>query len=216
MIAKKKLTRFYQKARQYVQKNCLEELNDIRKVSFKRLTKKKFIENYIWVVYVSGFKVSIIDAKFSLLKREFKNFDLSKLSRMRSTASVLKVFNNKRKASCVLKGASLISKEGFDNFKNRVAEEGVDALMDIPGIGEITKNHLARNIGLADVAKNDIWIQRLTKQFGAEHYTRMFDILCKQSNSKPGVVDFILWRFCADSGWKTISYPSLQKCIKEI
>jgi hypothetical protein len=85
---------------------------------------------------------------------------------MRSSRAALRIINNKRKAGCVLRGVREVTAEGFPRFKRRLLQEGPNALVALPGIGPITKDHLVRNIGLASVAKDDIWIRRVRRIFG--------------------------------------------------
>jgi len=150
-------------ARAYCDENYADELdwaNSISPKTFKNLKSKHFLSEYGWVVYASGFKVSTIEATFPKLRVAFKEFDIDALSRMRSIKSALTAFNNERKATSFLEGSKQIAKEGFSTFKKRLKEDGVDALEHLPGIGPITKYHLAKNIGLADEAKPDIWLVR--------------------------------------------------------
>ena len=220
-MQKRKLADFFSRAYVYMVKNSPKELKwaqDLSRETFRRMSSKRFMRSYAWVVYASGFKVAVLDQKFPLLKKAFHDFDIEKLCRMESIAPVLSVFNNDRKARCVLKGARLINEESFHNFKKRILdleEQGPDALAQLPGLGPITKNHLARDIGLADVAKGDLWLQRLVELFSADSHLQMTEYLAGTFDEKHGVVDVILWRFCADNAWKTYGYPSLEAFVRE-
>jgi len=101
----------------------------------------------------------------------------------------------------------LIRDQGFEAFKTRVTSEGIDALTRLPFIGSITKKHLARNIGLLDVAKDDVWLVRLAKEFDASSVDELGDFLSKEFGEKVGVVDLILWRYCADGAWEGCDKP---------
>ena len=54
----------------------------------------------------------------------------------------------------------MIAEEGFPTIKKRLKKEGIDKLEQLAGIGPITKAHLAKNIGLEDIPKPDIWLVR--------------------------------------------------------
>ncbi len=213
------MDRFFSKAYRYVREHSDDELRWARQQSaskFRRFRASDFLAEYAWVVYVAGFRVATIEKKFPALTQAFKNFDIERLRRIRSLKPVLRVFGNRARARSFLRGAQMISEEGFSNFKKRVAVEGPDALVKLPGIGPITKNHLARNVGLASVAKNDIWVGRLVKLFRASSHTEMVEYLSRRHKMKPGVVDLILWRFCADHGWKWANFSSLEHFVQSL
>lgn len=135
---------------------------------------------------------------------------------MKSIKPVLKIFRNRVKAKNFIRGVRLIDQEGFSNFKKRILKNGMEALQELPGIGEITKKHLARNIGLSDVAKNDVHIQRLIKLFEAKDENDLVGHLSKEFNEKKGVIDVILWRFCTKKGWGKYGYHSLKNYIESL
>jgi len=196
------LQNFFKKARMYCEKEFPEELQWAKEISpntFKYLKSKNFLSEYCWVVYVSGFKVEIIKAKFPKLKIAFKDFDLDSLSRMRSINQALKIFNNEIKANCFLKGSKTIYEEGFSNFKKNLKNNGVDYLEKLPGIGPITKFHLAKNIGLIDAEKPDIWLVRVADEYNAT-VSEIVDFLSKKNLLSRHVVDVILWRYLAENG----------------
>lgn len=167
-MRKRKAESFFVTAMGYVKRARPDELHWARGIkSFGTMTLKDFLSNYCWVVYTSGFKVSVIEKKFAEIERAFKGFDVEKISRIRSLGPVFRVFRHQKKAASFLKGAMLIRKEGFPKFKERVMKQGVKALEELPGIGRITKKHLARNIGVSDVAKDDVHIRKLVTIFVA-------------------------------------------------
>jgi hypothetical protein len=91
--------------------------------------------------------------------------------------------------------------------------EKVEFLGTLPHIGNITKYHLARNLGL-NFVKYDIWIQRLgTALCGRledmdlvnnsklvaktkEYCDKMFNDLLKITGENVGFIDVVLWRAC--------------------
>lgn len=190
----------------YCEKEFPEELEWAKEISpntFKFLKSKTFLSEYCWVVYASGFKVEIIESKFPELKIAFKNFDIDLLSRMRSVKQALKIFNNENKANCFLKGSKAIYEEGFSNFKKNLKNDGIDYLEKLPGIGPITKFHLAKNIGLVDIEKPDIWLVRVAEEYNST-VTEVVDFLSKKNKLSRHVVDVILWRYLAEKGLKNI------------
>lgn len=191
----------FEDALSYCKENYPAELEWAKGTSpetFKKLSAKKFLEEYCWVVYASGFKVSTVESVFPRLRKAFKDFELDSLARMRSLSGVLSVFNNKRKADCFLKGSRAIADEGFPKFKRRLKERGVCVLESLPGIGPITKIHLAKNIGLVDEAKPDIWLVRAAEACDTT-VNDLVTFLRKQYNLSRHVVDVVLWRYGADN-----------------
>jgi hypothetical protein len=72
----------------------------------------------------------------------------------------------------------------------------LDFLAELPWVGEITKLHLAKNLG-ASAAKPDVHLLRLAN---AERTTtaRLCRRLARQTGYKVQTIDTILWRACAD------------------
>ncbi len=194
--------RMFEAAKAYCETEHPNEIawaNSITHETFKNLRSKRFLSEYCWVVYASGFKVSIIEAIFSDLQAAFKEFELVKLAKMKSTKSVLAIFNNERKANSFLDGSKVIAKEGFSAFKKRLQNEGVDMLEELPGIGPITKFHLAKNIGFLDEAKPDVWLVRAADACSST-VQELVTFLSDKYVMSRHAVDVILWRYGADKG----------------
>ena len=156
---------FYARALRYVRREYPDTIawaKGITPKTFRRMKTSTFMGQYVWCVYAAGFRVAVLGTKFPALRTAFADFDLARLARMRSARAALRVIGHERKAASVLRGARAIAGEGFARFKKRMLKEGPVALAALPGIGPITKDHLARNIGLANVAKDDIWIRRVS------------------------------------------------------
>lgn len=166
--------------------------------TFKNLRSKRFLNQYCFVVYASGFRFSTIQSRWHQLADAWHGFDLNRLSRMRSIKPVLAVFNNTRKAESFLSGSKLIAKEGYINFKRRLRKGGVDILTELPGIGPITKDHLAKNIGLADVAKADVWLVRAASFCGAANVGELVEFLATETQETRHVIDVALWTYGRD------------------
>jgi hypothetical protein len=197
-----KVLMMFKVAKSYYEENYPSEpawAKSISSKTFRNMRSKQFLSHYCCVVYANGFKEAIIEALFPTLRTAFKEFDLSALARMRSLKTVLKVFNNERKANSFLKGCKLIADEGFSVFKKRLRKEGVDMLEHLPGIGKITKYHLAKNIGLVDEAKPDIWLVRAANACSST-VEELVIFLSKKYKMSRHTVDVILWRYGAGKG----------------
>jgi hypothetical protein len=198
---KNKAIKIFEKAWEYCKKNHPDELDWAKNISpdtFKNLKLKRFLTEYCWVVYASGFKVSTLEEKFYDLKKAFKNFDLNSLVKMRDLRHILAVFNNERKANCFLRGCKMISQQGFSSFKKQLREKGIDFFEQLPGIGPITKYHLAKNIGFLDNPKPDIWLRRVAKECSTS-VNELVEFLSKKYHISNHVVDIVLWRFGSDN-----------------
>ena len=195
---KKYAKKLFLTARKYCEEHHPDELEWAKGVSadtFKKIKSKKFLHNYCWAVYESGYSANSLEKIFPKLATAFKDFDITALSKMKSIKPVLKVFNLKRKANCFLKGAKMIADEGFGTYKKRLKQEGIDALEELPGIGPITKFHLAKNIGLADTAKPDRWLERAARKCRAASVDELVGYLSEKFKSSRHVVDIVLWRY---------------------
>jgi hypothetical protein len=191
-------------ARAYVSEHSAEELEWVRGITpelFERMNRSEFLGEYCWVVYASGFRVSVLSQKFGRLTTAYCDFDIDRICHLQSLDAALAVINNRRKAEGFVEGCRRIRSEGFELFKTRVKAEGIDALQSLPFIGSITKKHLARNIGLLDVSKDDVHLVRVARELGALSVEELTAFLAKEFGEKQGVVDLILWRFCADGAW---------------
>ncbi len=194
--------RMFEAAKSYCEAEHADEVdwaNSINPETFKNLRSKQFLSEYCWVIYASGFKVSIIEAIFPDLQTAFKDFKLEELAKMKSTKPVLAIFNNERKANSFLEGGKVIAKEGFSAFKKRLKNKGIEMLEELPGIGPITKFHLAKNIGLVDEAKPDVWLVRAAAACSGTVQDLVAFLSDKYGMSRHAV-DVILWRYGADKG----------------
>lgn len=176
----------------------LEWARSVGPETFANLKSKGFLGKYCYVVYASGFKASTIQSYFPDLQKAFKEFDLKELAHMRSIRKPLEVFGNERKASNFLRGAQAIGSEGYSAFKLRLLNGGADVLEQLPGIGPITKLHLAKNIGLLDVAKADIWLVKAAAICGFGDVQEFVELLHKETGESRHVVDVVIWTLGKD------------------
>lgn len=149
-----------------------------RAKTWRDLDEKAFLAEYCWVVFAAGFKVSILEEKFEELQKVFKQFEPDAVARMRSIRLETLPIRHENKANGFLKGAKLVHKAGWDDFKEGLAKhaakdandgiDALDALKVLPWIGDVTKYHLAKNIGLADVAKPDVHLEWCATHCAAE------------------------------------------------
>lgn len=148
---------------------------------------------------------------------------------------LLKIFNNKNKMNAILK--IWRNRKGYcdeyyaiasdENHKSEIINQKLRYLAQLPHIGKITANHLARNLG-ENVVKYDIWIQRLGVAFATQSpgckvqisdidnaklnpeikktCDKMFAHLENETGLPRGYIDVVLWKACQN---KLIKIPHL-------
>ena len=156
------------------------------------LSPAEFAQECFYVICVAGFKQDYAKAMCN---------------------KIIDLYKNKTKVKAI--------KEVWDNrlsysykfYSLKTVEEKVEFLGTLPHIGNITKHHLARNLGL-NFVKYDIWIQRLgVALYGTEEFVDkvnntkllpqikyfcdiMFDNIQRETGEKVGFIDVVLWRAC--------------------
>lgn len=168
---------------------------------------EEFAFECFYVVCVAGFKQDYAKIMTN------KIIDFVKTKENFSEEDLLQIYKNKMKVKAI--------KNIWDNkneyqkkfYSLNTTEEKVDFLGGLPHIGNITKYHLARNLGL-DFVKYDIWIQRLgVALYGTADFVEkvnnsklidkikyfcdlMFKDIKKETGEKVGFIDVVLWRAC--------------------
>lgn len=71
-------------------------------------------------------------------------------------------------------------------------DDALAYLLTLPWIGNITKYHLAKNLGV-DCAKPDRWLVRLSEHFGTDTHS-LCRRLAEESGDRVATVDLVLWR----------------------
>ena len=124
--------------------------------------------------------------------------------------SLFAMFHNKNKINAVCeiwnnKNALCAAYYGIDDMDDKL-----NFLSQLPHIGKITANHLARNLGL-NVVKYDIWIQRLGSVYSGKSLKidngklspetkkvcdEMFSHLAHVTGLPIGYIDVVLWKSC--------------------
>lgn len=173
------------------------------KLEFKQpKTKDEFLDEYAWVVFASEFKEEIVEAKWPKIKEAFLNFNAKKIVKtiekdQNYFHKNIMPINNKRKVEAIVETAMIIEKEDYKKFLD------IEKMTELPFIGDATKNHLARNLGLQK-GKPDRWMIRLAGKLGfpsTENGVRvMFEKFHSATGVKISVIDLVLWRAC-EQGW---------------
>lgn len=191
---------------------------DQDRVSFKELryllnenkifTPEEFAYEVFYVICVAGFKQDyakrMCENIINLIEEKNDIIDINDLN---------KIYGNKNKVKSIFNvwENRKIYQEKFYSLTN--IDDKVNYLGTLPYIGNITKFHLARNLGL-NFVKYDIWIQRLgVALYGDENLVNlvnntkllpeikkacdiMFENLFNLTLEKKGFIDVVLWRAC--------------------
>jgi len=152
------------------------------------LTADIFFQQYAYVVLCSYWKEQYA-------RREWEKF---------FDAGDLEVISNRRKRAAIANGINHAA-EWLVELKR--SDNPIEYLDTLPMIGEVTRCHLARNIGI-DCVKPDRHLIRIAATFGYGHSDKVkeqYEIvtrMCKDiqteigGSEQLGVIDVVLWRWC--------------------
>ena len=169
------------------------------------LDAKEFAEECIYVILAGGFRQKIAKKKFGEIMRFINNGGEV------SEKNLLSIFGNANKIRAIIKIWN--NRKNFRNkfYGLKTESEKLNYLGTLPHIGKITKNHLARNLGISNV-KYDVWIQRLGIALGKadlregfplnekvkEFCDEMFAQIEKDTGLSKGYIDVVLWKACQE------------------
>lgn len=143
-----------------------------------------FAREYVFVVCNSGMKFQIAVKIFERV--------MEALTQRRSVATV---FGHKGKAAAITK-VWRNRQNYFDTFKVQpTVLDKLAYLRSLPWIGDITKYHLAKNLGV-DCAKPDRHLVRIAERYGTETHA-LCAHLARLSGDRVATVDVVLWRAAA-------------------
>jgi endonuclease III len=190
---------YYQAATEFANQNYEEMVDRIYNTRFNMLPPDKFFDEYMWAVYVSGFRAKTISKIWSKLTTVYDQlgligdpYDDELVSLVKQNA--MKIFANERKVDAIIETADIIR-----NARNTTSWEEFlydslstpEKLQRLPFIGKITRYHLARNIGLLQYVKPDVHLVRMANKWGFDNP----QVMCESLDGKKpaGIVDLILW-----------------------
>lgn len=126
---------------------------------------------------------------------------------------LIKIYGNVNKVKAIIEVWNNRKELQSQFYKLSTPDDKLEFLSKLPHIGNITKFHIARNLGI-NFVKYDIWIQRLgVALYGDIEYVekvsnsklnpkikemcdKMFTDLEMQINEKTGYIDVVLWKAC--------------------
>ena len=141
-------------------------------------TADEFMWQYIWVVLSSGMKNQIVRIIERRIVRAYND-----------GLPISSVFNHQGK----VKAIEYMIANHDDLFEKYLeANDRLDFLKTLPYIGDITKYHLAKNLG-EDVVKPDRHLVRIAQKFDTDCNT-LCSRLADSTGYRKATVDLILWR----------------------
>lgn len=176
---KKRIWDFYEVIKQDLEKKGYkEEIEYCKNIpSIENIDKNYFFGEYCWVVINSGMKNKVAEKIFKNFWNE-GNIDFNAINHPLKNKALRKVYSR------------------LDFYFNHLkqSKNKLFYLKSLPHIGDITKYHLARNLGL-NVAKPDRHLTRIAKAFGYNDVQKFCKKISFLSGDNIGVVDLIFWRF---------------------
>jgi hypothetical protein len=174
-----------------------EEIDWQEERGFESISETEFLREAAWVVLSSGFRESVVRRLFPEISRAFLNWigaeEIENRMSECQTAALL-IFAHKRKIAAIVDIISRAANEGFCRIKEKIKEDGVAYIQQLPFMGPVTSLHLAKNVGLCFV-KPDRHLVRIASLTGYPSP----DLMCRTIASVVGesipVVDLVVWRY---------------------
>src|SRR3990167_1398672 len=170
------------------------EIDMVESYDWKKTTSDQFFNQYVWCVLSAGCSNAACQSMFD----DFFNLGQNPM--------VIK-HNGKRLALIRAINDHVIWYNEWKKLVQIDLQKSIDYLGTLFFIGDVTKYHFARNIGV-DCAKPDRHMERLAIEYGFAKprttksyvYDKEVNEMCKyiadQRGDKIGIVDVILWRYC--------------------
>ena len=172
----------YNEAYEFALKTHKSDMERIDNLNGLMTNFDDFFYEYTYVVLASGFRAKIA----ARLTPEIVNCK-GNMEKMQ------KLFKNQKKLDSIKKVWDM--RNEWPKLRQSLTD--VDSLTNIPYIGNITKYHLARNIGLLSCAKPDVhlckWVGKITGNDSEENVGVVTQEIANKVGRKQGTVDFALW-----------------------
>jgi ribonucleotide reductase beta subunit family protein with ferritin-like domain len=137
-----------------------------------------FVLQFIWVVCNSGMKNQIAEKIYKKI-----------LTAICDHVDISDVFGHEHKVKSI-KEVIKNQKEIFKKFQE--SDNKIEFCKSLPHIGNITKYHLAKNLGV-DCVKPDRHLVRIAKQHGLDVF-EMCQKISDRIGDKLSTVDLVIWR----------------------
>lgn len=170
------LLSFYKEAKEYcIRMGYQREIDIVDNRVFVDQTSDDLFREYVFVVCNSGMKNQVAQGIFNAYMEQG-----------------VSAINHPGKHNAIERAESEY-KQWFEQLHHSACK--VTYLGSLPFIGNITKYHLARNLGI-DVAKPDRHLSRLAVIFRYDDVQKMCKFISDKTGDRIGTVDVVLWRYC--------------------
>ena len=210
------IVRLYKKAREYSEINFPARVDFYRSVCILRITKPEFFRASATTVLGSHYKWTNIEDKMPALTAAFRDWNPREVAENSAAVrtAALQIFAHKAKIEGIIENAEIIAgwtDAKFEYIKKELAdiEDPTSAklfiLQQFNFVGPVTVYNFARLIGL-DMAKPDIWMERLAERFGyapgINGVTALAFDCHRATGDRIGLIDFALWKFLSDGKYQ--------------
>ena len=165
-----------------IERGHQKEIESFKNIpSLDKMSKWYFFSEYCWVALHAGISTKATRNIFDAFWNDGE-FNFAAINHKRKHDAIKYMFNHLD--SC------------FNHYKT--SKNKLKYLESLKWIGPITKNHLARNLGLLQYAKSDRHLVRIASLFHYKNAQELCDSIAKDSEDKPGIIDLVLWRFAIE------------------
>ena len=222
-------TDFFKQAEAYVEEGYgTARIEYYRRIDVADLTIERFFPMIARVVLDTNFHAHVIDQLWGELTIAFLNWDFRKIAAATDDVlyDALIVLPNVRKIEAIVQSAetlALWTEADFVEFHESVSGiRDADSLelrrlRYFKGIGDVNQFYLARSMGL-DFAKPDRWLERIAEVCGygsgARAVFSLVDDIGAEVQERPGVIDYVLWRWAADRGADALGLNSISRVCR--
>ena len=195
---------YFEKSMAFAREYYGEEVDRISSVRLEDVTPEFFFREYVWVVHATGFSAKAVGKFMPRLLPAYGQWDRCGREMFRRVMSRVKpVCNNPQKAKAVHSTAQRLVKElrdtPWDEWRAANLSD-VHRLSELPYIGNITKFHLGRNVGLLDCVKPDLHLVRMAEHWGFPDCEEMCREMRGSDDVPLGIVDLVVWYAAATFG----------------
>ena len=164
----------------------------------KSLNESEFYHEAAWVILSSGMSVRSVTSVFDKISNSFLNWKNSEKIVKQGDNCVkqaLEHFNHRGKINAILSIIKHVNDIGFEVFKLKLIDNGIEYIQQFSYFGPATSLHLVKNIGM-NVVKPDSHLVRLAEVLNFSTPEKLCNVIATVIDEKVSVVDVVLWRYC--------------------